>query len=71
MNQQSKGTTQPLITRSGAAAAFLGIPPSTFYALAKSDPTFPAKIRLGPQTTGYRTDELVAWIESKRERVQA
>lgn len=57
----------PLITRTNKAPAFTGLAPSTFHQLAKTDPTFPRKIRLGPQMTGYLTTELIAWLESKRE----
>lgn len=64
---QTTEARMPLITRSSRAPAQVGLPPSTFFHLAKNDPTFPKKLRFGPQMTGYLTAELVAWALSKRE----
>jgi predicted DNA-binding transcriptional regulator AlpA len=56
----------PIITRTSRAPNRLGLPASTFHWYAKNDPTFPRKIVLGPQTTGYIDAELLEWAESKK-----
>lgn len=56
---------EPLLIRTTQAPAFVGLPPSTFYSIAKR-PDFPRKVVLGERSTGYLRDELVAWIVSQR-----
>lgn len=59
-----------LIVRTSDAPAFVGLPASTFYDLARQ-PGFPTKLRLGPRTTGYLRDELEAWVRRHAEREAA
>jgi predicted DNA-binding transcriptional regulator AlpA len=59
------GSVEGLLVRSHQAPAFIGVPRSTFYVLAKRE-DFPRKIVLGTQTTGYLRDELRAWVVSQR-----
>jgi predicted DNA-binding transcriptional regulator AlpA len=54
---------QSLLVRTSAAPAFVGLPASTFFKLAKR-PDFPRKVILGPQATGYMRGELVAFFEA-------
>ena len=47
----------------------LGLSKTTIWTLSKHDPDFPKPVKLTSQCTGWRADEVQAWIES-REQVQ-
>jgi predicted DNA-binding transcriptional regulator AlpA len=47
--------------RPAQAAKFLGIGESTFFRWAKERTDFPKPIKLGPRTTVYLLDHLIAW----------
>lgn len=53
------------------AAQRLGIGLTSFWGLAKSDPTFPELIKLGTRTTVVEEHELEQWLESKRRNPRA
>ena len=55
----------PIYSRPTQAARLLGIGESTFWARAKSDPSFPKLVKLGARTTVVKTAELLAWAESR------
>ncbi len=52
--------------RPNDAAALLGISKNTLYRWLRLDPTFPRPCRLGPNTTVFDADELLAWRDGKR-----
>lgn len=61
------------VLRSREVIDDLGISDSSFYdkqnpKSPRFDPTFPAKIRLGPNSVGFFAHEIEAWIKSRMER---
>lgn len=52
-----------------AVCELLGLSKSTVWSLSKNDPAFPKPVKISPNCTAWRADELNAWIDS-RERVQ-
>ncbi|MCD6673163.1 MAG: AlpA family phage regulatory protein [Burkholderiaceae bacterium] len=59
---------ESILVRAKASPKFVGLPPSTFALLAKTDPRFPPKIVLGPRTVAYRRADLLAWIDARAVR---
>jgi prophage regulatory protein len=53
------------------AARFLGIGESTFHRWTKERPDFPKPIKLGPRTTVYPMDKLIAWRDAQAEKAPA
>jgi prophage regulatory protein len=52
------------ILRAKQAAKLLGISRTTLYRWA-ARPGFPVRIKIGPRTSGYRSDEIEQWIEQQ------
>jgi prophage regulatory protein len=52
--------------RPAPAAKFIGAGLSTLWRYAKTDPTFPAPVRISARMTVFRREELEAWVESHR-----
>lgn len=52
------------ILRPADAARKLSLGKTSFYELAKHDPTFPRAIVLGSRARGYSENELDAWVAS-------
>lgn len=55
--------------RTKAAAAYIGVSLATFYRLRAADPTFPAPVRLGPNSRSYLVDDLDRWLEGRQTRI--
>jgi len=53
--------------RTGPAALAIGVGRTRFWALRKSDPTFPKPVRLGERAITFRRSELLAWAEGRKE----
>lgn len=52
--------------RPADAAKFIGAGLSTLWRYAKSDPTFPARVRISSRMTVFKRADLEAWVESHR-----
>lgn len=52
------------------AADALGIGMSTFWLWAKTDPDFPKLIKMSPQCTVVREQDLIDYVEKKAKRVE-
>ncbi len=64
-NGMHNGDTK--ILRPKDAADLLGVSRSTLYHWAKNDPSFPARIQIGPRSTGWFLHELLSWLEARRD----
>ncbi|GGO81946.1 hypothetical protein GCM10011348_22130 [Marinobacterium nitratireducens] len=53
------------ILRPTHAANFISVSRATLYRIAKNDPTFPRKIRIGERCVGYRESDLSKWLEAR------
>lgn len=53
---------KPEFARLKRCAAFTDVSESALAALARTDPTFPKPIKLGPQTLVYHLPEITAWM---------
>jgi prophage regulatory protein len=51
--------------RPSQAARELGVGLTKLWALVKTDPDFPAPIKLGPRTTVFRREDLGAWMDRR------
>ena len=60
MQTQATGSLRPR-----QAAQFLGIGHSTLWRWSKERPDFPQPIVLGPRTTVWALDKLVAWRDAQ------
>lgn len=49
------------------AAAYIGVSRQTFYRIKERNPDFPRPIVYSEQTKLYKTDELLAFMEARRE----
>lgn len=56
----------PTILREHDVAHMTGLPRSTRYLLIKNG-EFPAPVALGSRVSGWMSDEIQAWIDSRRE----
>lgn len=54
------------ILRPKDAAERLGISLSSLYRWAKDRPDFPRIIKLGPRTSGWRVEDLDAWLSTQQ-----
>ncbi len=52
------------IIRMKDAAKMLGIGIATLYRYQETQPGFPSRVKIGPRVSGFKRDELEAWIES-------
>jgi prophage regulatory protein len=52
------------------AAQFLGIGETTLWQWAKDRADFPKPIKLGPRTTVWELDKLIAWRNAQAQAVQ-
>lgn len=55
----------PLILRRSALCRQLGVSRGTIDVWLKSDPTFPAPIRLGAKIAAWRSADILQWIDSR------
>lgn len=64
MRTESKNSNRLL--RPSAVQNMLGIGKTTFFSLIK-EPDFPKKVRISSQAIGFVEQEVIDWIESKKE----
>lgn len=67
---QTAPGAEPMLVRTNQAPAFVGVPRSTFFVIAKRD-DFPRQVVLGPRATGYLRDELRAWVVAQRRNAKS
>jgi len=54
------------ILRTKPAASFVGLGPTSFWKLRKTDPDFPPAIPLGGgRAIGFRRTDLLAWLDAQ------
>lgn len=53
------------ILRLAAAAERCGVSLSTFRRVLRADPTFPTPVQVAPGISGFRDDEITAWLMSR------
>lgn len=69
MNEVNQNNTVFGFYRIKKMCELLGLSKTTIWTRSATDPDFPKPVKLTSQCTGWRADEVQAWIES-RERVQ-
>jgi predicted DNA-binding transcriptional regulator AlpA len=61
----------PVFVKRPKAHRGAGFSDSTAWRLARSDPSFPQAIQLGPNSWAYRLDEWNAWLASRPRKPRA
>lgn len=60
-----RDTCTAAVLRPKAAAEYCGLSLTTFWRLAKNDPTFPQPFKLTKATTGVLRSGLDAWLQAR------